>query len=187
VPLTQKTAENYLIKWFEYTSTGDREGFISLFPRPHEDILLIGSAKDEIRKNYNEVLKQFDRDTSEFSSFKINWIKTIGFQTYGDICWIANHLSTTFHFGNDKLEFYGRTTAILEMIDDKLQIRHMHVSLPQSGTEEGKSFPSINGMYKQLKNWIDEYDMNPNITEELKQSQLLNYLVKAKEITKTTK
>jgi ketosteroid isomerase-like protein len=107
---------------------------------PDTDLVLLGTAADERRVGIDEARSQFERDISqsESRSLQIGWTSI---SAVGDVAWLAAELTVTAVAGGESVAFPVRLTAVFEQRDSTWKFAQAHLSVPDSSTSEGQSFP----------------------------------------------
>jgi ketosteroid isomerase-like protein len=107
----------------------------------HADLVLLGTAADERRIGIDGARSQFERDISqsESRSLKIGWTSI---SAAGDVAWLAAELTVTAVANRESVTFLVRLTAVFEQRDGTWKIAQAHLSVPDSSTSEGQSFPT---------------------------------------------
>jgi ketosteroid isomerase-like protein len=108
---------------------------------PDADLVLLGTAADERRIGIEGARSQFERDISqsESRSLQIGWSSI---SAAGDVAWLAAELTVTAVADGESVTFPVRLTAVFEQRDGTWKIAQAHLSVPDSSTSEGQSFPT---------------------------------------------
>ena len=108
-------------------------------------------------------------------------------QIQGNIAWYAKKISFKVGSNKDTQLYHMRATGVLAKNNGEWKYVQRHVSSPQAGISEGSTWPTAEGLENEIDKWITSFNLNPRISDELKKSELLNYLTKAQEIIKISK
>jgi ketosteroid isomerase-like protein len=105
------------------------------------DLVLLGTAADERRIGIDGARSQFERDISQSQSrsLQIGWTSI---SAAGDVAWLAAELMVTAVADGESITFPVRLTAVVEQRDGTWKIVQAHLSVPDSLTSEGQSFPT---------------------------------------------
>jgi ketosteroid isomerase-like protein len=108
---------------------------------PDADLVLLGTAADERRIGIEGARSQFERDISqsESRSLQIGWTSI---SAAGNVAWLAAELTITAVADGGSVTFPVRLTAVFEQRDGDWKIAQAHLSIPDSSTLEGQSFPT---------------------------------------------
>jgi ketosteroid isomerase-like protein len=108
---------------------------------PDADLVLLGTAEDERRIGIAGARSQFERDISqsESRSLQMGWTSI---SAAGDVAWLAAELTVTAVASGESITFPVRLTAVFEQRDGTWRIAQAHLSVPDSSTSEGQSFPT---------------------------------------------
>lgn len=104
------------------------------------DVVVFGTAADEKRIGSAEIRTQMERDwaQSESARMEITWHKAV---SRGDTGWVAADFMFKYKTAKEEGEFLARATFVLEKDPARRWvITHMHISRPDPGTPEGRSF-----------------------------------------------
>ncbi len=110
--------------------------------KPSDSTMAFGTAADEKSIGIEALRKQFDRDWSQSlsASLQMTWHTSMAYENTG---WVAADFTGRFRTPDAEGERMIRGTFVLERDErDQWLITHMHLSFPDTLTEEGRSFPS---------------------------------------------
>jgi hypothetical protein len=149
-----------------------------------DDFYGIGNAEHEIHSSYAKLMEHWSDDFREADQIEpVLEMKYVSIR--GDIAWCVFFMKTDVLVEKNKYSVNFRITGIVERTSEGLKMVQMHGSVPHTGIEEGRSFPSPAGMTEVLEKWIMDFDLNPDVFQQSRVKQLRTYLEKAREITKT--
>jgi ketosteroid isomerase-like protein len=148
-----------LEQFFNAYSGGDMKGVLEHFI-PDEDIIAIGTGRDEKRIGLHAIKAQIERDweQSQDISVELGWhsvssagapsptpgpsLPTPSKEGMGsNVAWVAGDCFYHAKVGGEKIEMPCRFTAVLEKRKNKWLIAQWHLSMPYPGQERGESFP----------------------------------------------
>lgn len=151
-----------------------------------DSLLSIGTTIDEIftdlESNYRGWKIMFDQLEDLKFQREIN---IYHLEISGDFAWYAKEISWIFTPSNpkeQKLKNEFRATGVLRKTTNGWRFQQRHISAAKSGVEKGRRRQTTKGMETQISKWIKDFELNPNLIESLRQSELLNYLLKAQTI-----
>jgi len=106
------------------------------------DVVMIGTAADEIRRGPAEARQQFERDIaqSQARTLSTDWVSI---SASGDVAWLASGLSVAVTAGGQSVTFPIRLSMVLLRADvgAAWKVAQAHVSIPDQSTPEGSSYP----------------------------------------------
>lgn len=106
------------------------------------DLVMIGTAADEVRRGPAEARQQFERDIaqSEARTLSTDWVSV---SASGDVAWLASGLTVAVTAGGRSVGFPIRLTMVLarEVGGGAWKVAQAHVSTPDQSTPEGSSYP----------------------------------------------
>ncbi len=135
---TQAAVEAVLDQFANAYAARDVNRVLQLFA-PEGDAMFLGTGADEKRYGLAEIKRQVERDLDQAHSIHWNWVWDNVSRT-GPVAWVTADAIVRVMNGQD-MHLPVRLTAVLEEGDTAWRIAQMHVSLPASGQEEGRSFP----------------------------------------------
>jgi ketosteroid isomerase-like protein len=137
---TEKAVLDTLGRFIAGYEGGDVDAVVDTL-LPNADLVLLGTAADERRIGIDGARSQFERDISqsESRSLKIGWTSI---SAAGDVAWLAAELTVTAVANGESVTFLVRLTAVFEQRDGTWKIAQAHLSVPDSSTSEGQSFPT---------------------------------------------
>lgn len=105
------------------------------------DLVMIGTAADEVRRGPAEARRQFERDIaqSQARTLSADWVSVSG---SGGVAWLASGLTVAVTAGGQALSFPIRLTMVLVRgVDEAWHVAQAHVSVADQSTPEGSSYP----------------------------------------------
>lgn len=149
-----------------------------------ENSYLVGSATHEVFQGWNNIKKGVQKMYESQGKTIIKRDETIqNLQIHKDVAWYVSELDNVVELSkNSRLELTLRITGVLRKTDNGWKIVQRHASAAQAGIQKGDTWPTADGLLKDIEKWIAEFDLNPNFKEKINRSALLNYLIKAKEV-----
>lgn len=79
-----------------------------------------------------------------------------------------------------------RISGIFQKFNNEWKILHWHASVSDISIAEDQVFPKPKNIMATIEKWVTDFELNPYIDKNLKQSHLINYLQKAMEIIQQT-
>ena len=77
-----------------------------------------------------------------------------------------------------------RISGIFQKFNSDWKILHWHASVSDISIGEDQVFAKPKNIMSIIEKWVTDFELNPYIDNNLKQSHLINYLQKAMEIIK---
>ncbi len=108
---------------------------------PDPDVTFFGTGSDEERVGLSEIGEQLHRDWSQSESASIDW-GGVSVSNAGPVAWAAGDVTLRAKTNGKEITFPGRVTAVMDKRDGHWLIDQWHLSVPMSGQEKGRSFPS---------------------------------------------
>lgn len=108
---------------------------------PDPDVTFFGTGGDEERVGLSEIKEQFERDWSQSESTSID-LGGLSVSSAGPVAWVAGDVTLRAKTNGKEITFPGRVTAVMDKRDGHWLIDQWHLSVPMSGQEKGRSFPS---------------------------------------------
>lgn len=121
----------------------------------HEDVMWTGALQSEFMEGKEAMTKDFKALIKELKHCHMDRQEFLVVQNTGNVCTIAGrYLVTTDETEEYFLQAQQRCTCVWELIDGKLQIRHLHVSNPigEMKVAEGELF--VNQMGRMAKKYL---------------------------------
>ncbi|MCX5795249.1 MAG: nuclear transport factor 2 family protein [Elusimicrobia bacterium] len=100
-----------------------------------------GTGKDEQVSSREQFQKSLARDFAQAKSISVK-LTLLGFGHSGRVAWAAHGLEYIAQTETGEVKMEGRLTSVLVQKNGKWLLQHSHFSTPQSGQEEGRSFPA---------------------------------------------
>jgi hypothetical protein len=160
----------------DYYNTREVDKILDLLSRD-KNTISFGSAEDEVYIGYNGLKQALLRDFSEGASF--GEIDVLNIQIRHSVAWVVATIKMKNLIEGTELVTNGRVSYVLELIDNSWIFQHAHYSFPHAGSEEGRSAPTIKGIEREIKKWIENFDVNVLVNEEHQNVKLKSYLIKA--------
>jgi ketosteroid isomerase-like protein len=121
-------------------SAKDADGVMKLFAAD-EDVQIVGTGADEIRRNRDEVRQQVERDFAQSDRLAV----VLGephVSSVGDVAWALGSCTVEASAGGENVALDARLTAVFERRGGEWLMRQVHLSVPMAGQESGESFPT---------------------------------------------
>lgn len=107
---------------------------------PDEDLIFIGTGKDEWVQGSTELKKGFERDLSQAESIKVDF-GDLPISAAGNVAWTSTMMTMHAEINGEILVLEGRLSVVFEKRENKWLIVQLHFSIPATEQEEGQSFP----------------------------------------------
>ncbi|MHA2100799.1 MAG: nuclear transport factor 2 family protein [Candidatus Kariarchaeaceae archaeon] len=165
----------------------DNTGLMSLFVQD-DTLFSFGTAEHEVFEKWDGNFQGYGAIIDQLRSPSLKREFTIlNLQIHNDIAWYAGVISikvTSLTPDIQNSEFVFRSTGVVRKTKNGWRFQQRHVSAPQSGIEDGRTWPTVEGLEADIAKWIEQFNLNPNLNDKLKRSEFLKYLIKAQEIIK---
>ncbi|MHA2252321.1 MAG: nuclear transport factor 2 family protein [Candidatus Kariarchaeaceae archaeon] len=167
--------------------TGDLNDYTTHFS---ENMYCIGTAADErytSKDQFSDSIQQMIGTLHDSQRrIKIESYTLENLKMANNVVWFALKINAYFEdqeFKNlDNFASPSRYTGILVKENSDWKIQQFHVSSPDVMIAKGELMPTTEGIKQTINRWIEKFRINPIITDETKQRQLQNYLIKAQEL-----
>lgn len=138
----QKTSDGVIATlkgMFEAYKKRDLNGVLA-FWAPDPDVTMIGSGADERGVGINQFAKIIMRDWSQSDMAEVN-LREIAVSAAGAVAWFATDVTFSVKSGEDKIEFSGRLSGVMEKRGGEWLLLQMHFSVPSNAQAQGQSWP----------------------------------------------
>ncbi|MDO8842270.1 nuclear transport factor 2 family protein [Methanocalculus sp.] len=129
---TEEQIRELLDRYLSLYGKKDLDTILSLFS---EDCMGIGTGKDEIIRNRDELKEQLLRDFTQVNELAIS-MDTCIIRAEGTICWVMGDLT----FTADGTIIPCRCTMVLRGTGHRWEIVQMHISVPAHDQAGGRSY-----------------------------------------------
>lgn len=137
---TEDTVRQLLNELGSAYEARDAQHALSLFA---DDIIFVGTGRDELRFGHQQLKEQVDRDLSQADQLKVTvkGLATIAANGAG-IAWFYAEVVLDVVAGDESFTMPMRVTGVAAGDGDRWRFRQTHFSLPVAEQAEGQSFPA---------------------------------------------
>lgn len=144
---------------------------------------LIGSASHEIFLGWDKIKKGIKKMFTDNPPDLIERkLQLTLLELRGDVAWYSANVKIVRRKETAPLQLPLRITGVLAKEDGEWKMQQRHASYPQAGIEDGRSWPHKEGVMSAILQWIDEFNLDPELLAKWQNTDLHKYLQKAKEI-----
>jgi ketosteroid isomerase-like protein len=137
-PDTSAAVEATLRQWEAAYTERDPEAAMALIA-PDDDVVGIGTGRDEWRVGPAEFRAQIERDFSQGEALSVEYEPVLVSEA-GPVAWVAGHAVVQARVDGRDVSLTGRFTAVLEHRGGRWLLMQTHFSVPAAEQAEGRSF-----------------------------------------------
>jgi ketosteroid isomerase-like protein len=112
---------------------------VKIIPKDN-DVIFVGSGKDEWVQGFEEIKKGFERDFEQADSINIEFSEIPIFSN-GNVAWTTTTMNMDIELNGSEMNLNGRLSLVFEKRDDIWLIVQLHYSLPVTEQKTGQSYP----------------------------------------------
>ncbi|MCH8905481.1 MAG: nuclear transport factor 2 family protein [Candidatus Heimdallarchaeota archaeon] len=183
----EEAVKNAFFKFSQAFIDGNLQTVLSSYSK-NSPVNIDRTARNKISKGLGELIELYKKAMREWQARGVVYedkirdrVKFLNLKVRNDIAWFSilnTPSSSEIKRGIETL----RITAVMEKVDQEWKILQIHYSVPDARTHEGSWNPSKTAIQSTIEGWIRDFDINPNLSQELKDSKLKEYLQKAQSI-----
>lgn len=137
-PDTSAAIEATLRQWKAAYTERNLDAAMALIA-PDDDVVGIGTGRDEWRVGPQELRAQIERDFSQAEALSVEYEPVLVSEA-GPVAWVAGHAVVQARVDGQDVSLTGRFTAVLERRGDRWLLMQTHFSVPAAEQAEGRSF-----------------------------------------------